>query len=47
MPVLQWSDTHVVNQPANMHENALVFVVPDVALLTRWMQKSLKNIKNL
>ena len=28
MPVLQWSATHVVYRPANMHQNALMFVVP-------------------
>ena len=46
MPVLQWSETHVVDRPANMHQNALIFVVPAVALLTPWMQNSFKIDEN-
>ena len=42
MPVLQWSATHVVYRPANMHQNALMFVVTGVALLTPWMRNSFK-----
>ena len=29
-----------------MHRNAVIFVVPAFALLTSWMQKSFKNVKN-
>ena len=29
-----------------MHQNAFIFVVPCVALLTIWMQKSLKIVEN-
>ena len=32
--------------PAKMHQNALFFVVPGVALLTPWMQKSFKIVEN-
>ena len=46
MPVLQWSERHVVDRPANMHQNALIFVVPAVALLTPWMQNSFKIVEN-
>ena len=46
MPVLQWSATHVVYRPANMHQNALIFVVPAVALLTPWMQNLFKIVEN-
>ena len=37
-PMLQWSKTHTVVWPAKTHENAFIFVVPGVALLTPWMQ---------
>ena len=30
-----------------MHQIAFIFVVPGVALLTPWMQKSIKIIENL
>ena len=46
MPVLQWLEWHVVDRPANMHQNALIFVVPAVALLTPWMQNSFKIVEN-
>ena len=42
---LQWSETHV-ERPAKIHQNAFIFVVPGVALLTPWMQKSLKIVEN-
>ena len=29
-----------------MHQNAFIFVVPGVAFLTPWMQKSLKIVEN-
>ena len=44
-PVLQWPKTHAVARPAKMHQNAFIFVVPGVALLTPWMPKSLKMSK--
>ena len=46
MPYLQWFETHVVGRRANMHQNALIFVVPAVALLTPWMQNSFKIVEN-
>ena len=46
MPVLQWSEKHVVDRPANMHQNALIFVVPGAALLTLWCKKSIKIVEN-
>ena len=45
MPPLQWSETHVVDRPANMHQNALIFVVPGVALLTPWCKNRSKSLK--
>ena len=45
-PVLQWPKTHAVAWPAKMHQIAFIFVVPGVALLTQWMQKSLKIVEN-
>ena len=45
MPALQWSETHVVDRPANMHQNALIFVIPDVALLTPWCKNRSKSLK--
>ena len=45
MPVLQWSETHVVDRPANMQQNALIFVVPAVALLTPWCKNRSKSSK--
>ena len=44
--VLQWPKTHAVARPAKMHQNAFIFVVPGVALLTPWMQKLLKIVDN-
>ena len=46
MPVLQWSETHVVDRPEKLHQNALIFVLPGVALLTPWMQKLFKIVEN-
>ena len=45
-PVLQWSETHAVERPAKMHQNAFIFVAPGVALLTPWMKTSLKIVEN-
>ena len=45
-PILQWSETHAVERPAKMHQNAFIFVVPGVALLTPWMQRSFKIVEN-
>ena len=45
-PVLQWQKTHAADWHAKMLENALIFVVPSVALLTPWMQKSFKIVEN-
>jgi len=47
IPILQCSKTHAVDRPAKLHQNAFPFVVPGVALLTPWVQKSLKIIENL
>ena len=47
IPILQCSKTHAVDRAANLHENAFIFVVPDAALLTPWMQTSLKIVENL
>ena len=38
--------THAVDRPAKMHKNAFIFVIPGVALLTPWIQKSLKIVEN-
>ena len=45
--MLQWSKTRAVDRPAKMYKNSFIFVTPDVALLTPWMQKSLKIVENL
>ena len=45
-PVLQWSKTHAVAWPAKMHQIALIFGLPGVALLTPWMQKLFKIVEN-
>ena len=44
--MLQWQKTHAADWHAKMLENALIFVVPGVALLTPWMQKSFKIVEN-
>ena len=46
IPILQWSETHAIDRPMKMHKNIVFFVVPDIALLTPWMQKSLKIVEN-
>ena len=46
IPILQCSKTHAVDRPAKLHQNAFAFVVPGVALLTPWMQKSFKIIQH-
>ena len=45
-PILQWSKIHAVVSPAKMHQNAFIFIVPGFALLTPWMQKTLKIVEN-
>ena len=45
-PVLQWSETHAVERLAKMQQNAFISVVPGVALLTPWTQKSMKTVEN-
>ena len=45
-PISQWSKTHAVASPAKMHQNAFIVVVPGVALLTPWIEKTLKIGEN-
>ena len=45
-PILQWPKIHAGDRPAKMHQNAFIFVVPGVALLTPWTQKLLKIVEN-
>ena len=44
--VLQLSKRHAVASAANMHQNAFILVVPGVALVTPWMEKSFKIVEN-
>ena len=41
----QWSEMHAVAGLAKMHQNAFIFVVPGVALLMPWIEKTLKKVK--
>ena len=43
--ILQWSKTHAVAWRVKMHQNALMFCVPGVALLTQWMKNRSKSPK--
>ena len=45
-PGLAMVKSRAVDRRAKMHTNAFIFVVPGVALLTPWMQKSLKIVEN-
>ena len=45
-PVLQCSKTHAAASHAKMHQNAFIFVVPDVALPTPWIQKPPEIVEN-
>ena len=45
IPVSQWSKMHAVAWFAKVHQNAFIFVVPGVALLTSWMKKISKLSK--
>ena len=44
--LLQWQKTFAVHRHTKVHENAFIFVVPDVALLKHWVPKSCEIIEN-
>ena len=46
IPLSQWSEMHAVAGLAKMHQNAFIFVVPGVALLTSWMKKLIRIVEN-
>ena len=46
IPVSQWSKMHAVAWFAKVHQNAFIFIVPGVALLTSWIKKLIKIIEN-